>query len=210
MTSLVMGAGGFTATDAFNSLMYGQSHPSTVQYLAQQVNRGMDILTDAGRAFMERAHQLYDHYHSQAAQRFAHQVISQATGEYQGQHIVLLQQLEQLQQASITMQRYLMANPQVRALYHKQMCAGYGATYLDMDPGDVGDAHYDYRRVMDGVMVFGDEVDWQFRTYYDELREGDRHLIHGEKMDIINSWDAMNVLLELGREDPTSPEGGSL
>ena len=45
-----------------------------------------------------------------------------------------------------------MAQPDIRSLYHKGHCDGYSDTYVDMEPGLVGEQHYDYRRVMDGVV----------------------------------------------------------
>ena len=82
-------------------------------------------------------------------------------------------------------------------------------TYVDVEPKRIGDDHYDYRRVMDGVMVITDD-DWYAKCYVEELKEGDRDLSHGEKTDIIQTWSNLEYLIALNKEDPTSADGGFL
>lgn len=205
----VFTAGRFGAADAFNTLLYGQQHPSTIEYLASQAAKGFETLTEAGRAFMDRGREIFDHYYGMAAQQFARQVISEASGTYQGQYILALMDVERLQQASLTMQRWVMAMPEVRSRYHDQMCSGYAGSYVDMEPGMVGEAHYDWRRVMDGVMVVSED-DWRVTQYVEPLKEGDRDLLHGEQVDILRTWDALGILMALGQEDPTSATGDYL
>lgn len=50
-------------------------------------------------------------------------------------------------------QRYIMAMPELREMYHKQRVDGYSGTYHDTEPGCVGKDHYDYRRITDGVII---------------------------------------------------------
>ncbi len=204
--------GGFGAADAFDAMCYGESHPSTVQYLAQQVSHVAETLTDAGRAFMAGARDLFDHYHGSEAMRFARGVLAKVKGAVQNQRIHSIWETVDFQNASLAMQRWIMANPTVRELYHKQRCDGYSDTYVDMEPGQVKHDHYDYRRVMDGVMLFepDEETDWKVYQYLDELKEGDRDLEHFEKVDIQNTWNAMDMLLAIAKDDPTSAVGGSL
>jgi hypothetical protein len=202
--------GSFGASDAFDALVYGQTHPSTVQFLQNQVSSVVDTLTDAGRSFMGKAAEVFDRYNSSEAMRFAREVMASVKGAFQTPRIVSLWDLAEMQDASVMMQRWIMANPNVRAMYHNQRCDGYSDTYVDFSPGEVGVDHYDYRRVMDGMVVFGEDFDWKATIFLDELYEGDRDLIHDEKIDIINTWSAMDVIMALGRDDPTSSVGGSL
>lgn len=112
-----------------------------------------------------------------------------------------------------------MANQKVREMYHNQQLDGYADTYLDLAPGQRGEDHYDYRRVMDGVVqdckiinAEGEEEDsWMMSFYFEgELAEGDRKLDVTEVSHILSTWDAMQAILAAGEADPTNPFGGSL
>jgi hypothetical protein len=198
------------ATDAFDALCYGQSHPSTLQFLQNQASFIADTVTQQGRAFLDRSRQAFEVFNGSAAIDFARKISSTVKGLFESKHIVGLWELEAMQKASITMQRWVMANPTVRKLYHEQKLDGYSDTYSDVHGTDIADSHYDYRRVMDGVMQFEDNDEWFVKEYIEDLLDGDRDLTHSEKVDIIHTWNKMDLILALGKDDPTSPVGGKL
>ncbi len=121
-----------------------------------------------------------------------------------------LTMIQDIQNATMLMQRWIMACPEVRTLYHNQGCEGYTGSYVDVDPGLVGDQHYDYRRAMDGLVVFDDQGDWSATTYFDELRDGDRDLLLDEQIDIQTTWEAMRYHVTRNKDDPTSMTGAAL
>lgn len=200
----------FGAADAFDALVYPQQHPDTVRFLQNQVSNIANTLTDAGRAFMQRSREVFEQYNSSAAMRFAREVMQSVKGAFETPCIKPLWTVNEMQNASLLMQRWIMANPTVRKMYHAQRCDGYSDTYVDMAPGVIGEDHYDWRRVMDGAIVFDEDGDWKSTQYLDELIEGDRDLLHEEKVDILNTWNEMDVIIALSKDDPTSPGGGSL
>jgi hypothetical protein len=55
-----------------------------------------------------------------------------------------------------------------------------------------------------------EDYDWQCTQYFDELVEGDRELTLEEKVDILTTWDALQMYFNAGKDDPTSPFGGKL
>jgi hypothetical protein len=200
----------YGASDAFNSLIYGERNPSTVDFLRGQIESATQMLGQAGRTFYDRALQTFDHFNSNTAINFARNAIQTLTGgNIDTQRVVYLHEIEQLQNATVLMQRWLMANPFVRERYLDQKLDGYSDTYINVHGIDVGHAHYDYRRVMNGLMVIDENGVEHFTQYFDELYEGDRELTLAEKVDIVDSWNAQNVLLKL-LEDPTDPAGGQL
>lgn len=197
----------------FNALMYGPKHPGTMQFLQNQVQQISDFsttLTDAGRGFVANARRLYDELHSDEALRLARAAVRRIGNVFQRDEIKSIWELAQLQNAPLTMQRWIMAEPTVRELYHQQRCDGYSDTYVDMYPGEVKDAHYDYRRVMNGVVTEDSDGASKFTIFLDELVEGDRELTFDEKIDILNTWDIVSSLIKEGSDDPTSPWGGKL
>jgi hypothetical protein len=122
-----------------------------------------------------------------------------------------LSTLKEFQAAQPIMQRWIMANPAVREYHIRQECDGYNKTYVDIDPGKIGEDHYDYRRVMNGVLQTDDDAK-PFYTIFiaDELLAGDRELDIGEKADILSGWRYVQAIIAEGVDDPTSINGGYL
>jgi hypothetical protein len=115
---------------------------------------------------------------------------------------------EEFQIAQPVMQRYIMAQPDIRQLFFDQRCDGFSDTYVDQQPGKIGETHYDYRRVMNGMMVEEGE-DFVVHHYLDELREGDRELTFHEQVDILSTWQVMSMFMQ-EKKDPTNIYGGKL
>jgi hypothetical protein len=113
---------------------------------------------------------------------------------------------QQLQQANFTMQRWVMAHPQVREMYVKQDIDGYSETYKNVFGKDVGEADYNHRLVMDGVITSTDDH-WVVKHYIGDLLPGDRELTHMEKTTILNTWEAVNHMLRTSDFDFTCNSG---
>lgn len=109
-----------------------------------------------------------------------------------------------LQQANFTMQRWIMSHPEVRNLYLQQNIDGYSNTYKNVFGNEVGEADYNYRRVMDEVLVSNDDDVWQVKYYSEDLLEGDKELNHYEKKQILHTYDAMDWLLSNCKWDFTN------
>lgn len=203
--------GGVNEMDA---LIYGIPRPETLMQMQHRVDNIMSWsqqLTDAGREFFSQATSIFEQFNGQDAIRAARMALQRAGSVFQKNEIRVLSSLGELQVAPLLMQRWVMAQIDARKLFHEQRCDGYSGTYEDVHPGDIGEQHYDYRRVMQGVVQPETEEngEWKIRHYYDELLPGDRELTHNEKSDIITTWDLVAHYLK-GSEDPTSPYGGSL
>jgi hypothetical protein len=200
----------YGATDVYNALIYGEKHPGTVDFLKNQFVGATTMLTDAGRHFYETAKASFEHYNSNAALNYARNAIKALTGGNTDiQSVQYLGELKQLQNASVLMQRWLMACPEMRERYFEQKLDGYSDTYVNVSGLDIGRNHYDYRCVMHGLMTIDEDGTERWTQYFDELKEGDRELLLSEKVDIVDSWNAMNVLMQFG-DDPTNPYGGKL
>jgi hypothetical protein len=202
----------FTADDAFNAFVYPEKHPSGVQFLKNQFSNFTGVLTSTANDFIQASRQQVERFTSNASVDFARNMLKSVMGTttITTDRITQLFDVQQFQGASIPMQRWVMANVHTRDLYHQQRCEGYSDTYVDVQPNIVGEGHYDYRRVMDGVMRFDQDGGWYAKCYVEDLKEGDRDLTHGEKVDIIHTWSKLEYLIALNKDDPTSPEGGYL
>lgn len=192
---------------AFDALAYPMQHHHNQNYFQNQMQHFSETLTATGRSFMEASKDIYNRINSSKAAEMARAAIRAASGIFQTK-IQPLNNIGEMQTAPTVMQRWLMANPVVRELYHNQQCSGYADTYVDMHPGLVGVDHYDYRRVMDTIVVDDDKGSHAV-FYMDNLYEGDRHLEHGEQVDILNTWGLLEIMLQARNLDPTCPYGSS-
>jgi hypothetical protein len=199
MANLVAGG-----TDGFTTSIFGIPHPGTLEFIQRHLYQATDTLTDAGRQFMAGAHDLYERFNGSHARRLFSAAARAATHFWQADVVRYLGDVGALQQAPPIMRRWLMAEPELRQLYHAQRCDGYSDHYFDAHPNDVGEAHHDYRRVMSGVVQFKENGDWFARTYNDDLLPDETDLTMVEKSDILDSWWALKEILKAKEEDPTS------
>lgn len=196
----------------FDYLLYPEQNLMNKAYLENQLNSFNTQISDIGRKFIEETRDIYNRINDSSIIRAAKAAIRAVKGVFHPNTIYTLYSLDELRSAQSAMQRFIMAEPTIRETFHLQRCNGYSDTYMDMYPNDVGEKHYDYRRVMDGIVkdIETEEgYDWVATRYFEELVEGDRDLSLGEQVSILSSWDIAKMFLEAG-EDPTDMFGGTL
>ena len=193
----------------FDALVYPQQHPNTLGYIQNALSNIPATLMSAGKHLFESAYQKYLNLTSSEMMMRARNAIMSATNFKQENVIYPLLNVLDCQTSTITMQRWIMAESTTRQLYHEQKCDGFSDTYVDREPNKVGEDHYDFRRVMDGVVRY-DEDDLICRTYAETMLEGDRELDPFEKISILNSWEVLRIAISQMNDDPTDPFGGKL
>ena len=196
-----------SCNESFNGAVYGFTSPAQLELFRSVPQETTQRLTDAGRWFVDKAQQTFERIMNADVIRSVNMAARRAATFWQRDEIRPLHKLEELQNAPNKMVRWLMANPELRRLYHRQQIDGYSERYFDCEPGRVGEAHYDYRRVMDGVAVVDDENDsWQIKLYGDSNDPNDE-LTPIQKTDVLVSWDSALLHLHTKREDVTSKWG---
>ena len=200
MANLVMAGG----ADGFHTSIFGTQHPGTLAFIERSLSDATSTLTEAGQRFMAGARELYERFSSSEAMRLMRAAARAAQHLGQSNTIRFLADIGALQQAPPVMHRYIMAEPTVRKLYHEDRCEGYAGMYDDVSPGDVGESHYDYRRVMQNMVTFESDGGWTATTWGEDLHDGDYELSFEEKCDMLDSWWAVREYLKAGGEDPTS------
>jgi len=200
----------------FNALAYQERHPSTLGFLQSQFQNAGRALTEAGARFMGGAKDLFDKFNGDEALRRARALARTVKNAFQRNEIRSIFDLAGAQSANQVMQRWVMANPIVREMYHDQRLDGYSDSYVDMHPGTRGDDHYDYRMVVQGMVREVPKVDdeeedgWVASFYFEDPAEGERALDVSEQADILSTWDYVEAILKIGVDDPTNPLGGKL
>lgn len=132
------------------------------------------------------------------------------TGTMNPNAISVLDSLIEMQQANAGMQRWVMACPEIRTLYHNGMISGYDGGYEDLNPTDVGENHYDYRRATNGIVMERPDGRMEAWQFFDAETPEEDILPFLDQVDIICTWDNMKATLDLGIDDPTSMHGGKL
>lgn len=196
--------------DAWDALAYGEQNPANLNYFKSQLQNIGNTLTDFGRQFYADAERIYDNFNGSHAMQILRNVTKAAKTLFQPNIVKSIFEMDDMQMASVVMQRWIMANPVVRQLYHDQRCEGYSDTYVDLHPGDIGEKHYDYRRVMDGMIQENEDGSWFAKFYADEILEGDKELIHEDKVNILSTWEIVEMFMKAGEKDPTSQYNSSL
>lgn len=198
----------------FSALAYQNQHPENQNYFAQKLQNFTQTFGDAvgnvAGGFMSNAGELFDKFYGSEAVRLAKAAVRKVKSIWERDDIRELFGIGEIQQAKLIMQRWIMAEPVYRQMYHEQRCDGFSNSYVDLEPGAVGDAHYDYRRVMDGLLVDDEEEGWSMTHYIEDLREGDVDLELDEQLTILSVWDVVRMHAKAGGEDPGSVYGDKL
>lgn len=199
-----------------NLFTAGEPHPSMLQYMRDTAQQIGQYVQQTGSQFAQGVLTAYESYYSDGALRHARAALSKVKSYFQADKITMLNSVYDIQQAQPIMQRYIMAEPTLRQMYHDGRCNGYQGSYVDPFPGMIGEQDYNYRRVMNGILVETPKTDdephgnWQFNVYVDELMEGDRELEIHEQRDIMETWRAVRFSLAHSLLDPSSPSGEML
>lgn len=198
----------------FSALAYQNQHPENQNYFAQKLQNFTQTFGDAvgsvAGGFMSNATDLFDKFYGSEAVRLAKAAVRKVKSIWERDDIRELFGIGEIQQAKPVMQRWIMAEPIYRQMFHDQRCDGFSNSYVDMEPGVVGEAHYDYRRVMDGLLVDDEEEGWSMTHYIEDLREGDVDLELDEQLTILSVWDVVAMHAKAGGEDPGSVYGDKL
>ncbi len=197
----------------FNAMLFPENPPETQQWLHEQWNRTSGMLTDMGRAFAEKAEETWKRVYDPFLMQKVRAITRKVNTLTHPNRITNLNTLEAVREAKPVMARYIMAMPEIRKLYHKQLCDGYSDIYVDSEPGLVGENHYDYRRVMNSIVTetkdkHGEET-WKATKYIEDLVEGDRELDFDEQVIVLDTWDIVKAAI-IAKADPTDIFGGKL
>lgn len=201
MTAIMVGE---ASPDVFQAMLHRNGSQATQDFYQHSQQSFSSVLNDVGQQFAQAATSIFKEAFDSSAMRLAKAAMRKVESIWMTDEIQSITSIGNLQHAPLTMQRWIMACPEVREVYHRQECDGYSDTYVDMEPGKVGEDHYDYRRVMDGTFRIDEDGDWVVTQYFEELQPGDDHLSADEKLDIENTWDAIRNHMAAKKDDPTS------
>lgn len=195
----------------FDALIYPTAHQNTLNYIQNSMAElPRKIVGGAAQQLVTMAQNAYAQLMSSETRMRVMNALSGTHNLRNENRIYSIKTIEECQQATLTMQRWIMAEPTVRQMYHDQLCDGYSDTYVDTEPNKIGEDHYDYRRVMTGVVDYDEKTDYMTSFYMDHLKDGDRDLEPHEQLLILENWRVVQIAMSQMNDDPTSPFKGKL
>lgn len=204
---------GVGGSDLIDIMAGGIPDQSAMHWLEQKSQALQGSISGIGQAFFDRARSMYNMVSESQAVQILRNLKSKSDSVWNTGRVQLLHRIQQIQTAGLIMQRWVMAQPDLRQRYLAQTVEGYGDSYVNYHGNAVAEAHYDYRRVMSDVVMIDEddeEKDFVVNHYFDLLAEGEQELTPFQKVDILNTWDRVKYYLEQGDEDPTSQYGSLL
>jgi hypothetical protein len=186
----------------------GHLDNETSSWLGERAEVLRSTISTQAAQFFDHAQSLYTMISSSDAIQALRNMTVRADNAWISNQIVYLDNTEQLQSASPLMQRYVMAEPQLRKMYLNNEVNGYGETYTNFHGNGIGQQHYDWRRVNCGIATITDE-EVKFVNYVEDTKD-DKELTVFEKVDILRVWNNVRTALDEHELDPTSAEGNLL
>ena len=182
---------------------------STTNWIQDRTQALMSTVSATTAGWFNKARTFYQTISETDAVQALRNLTAKADLSWKGNNIHLCTSIEQIQASNPVLQRYLMAEPNLRQLYLNQSCEGFAGVYNNVHGNAVGVNHYDYRRVTDGMlMVSESEIEWN--DFYELIPDNDKELELYEKADMIRNWNLVNIALDANEMDPSSPIGNLL
>lgn len=203
-----MNAAGFGG-DLIDIFAGGAIDTGSANWLQHREEQLRSTISSTAAAFFDQAQSLYQMISTTDAMQILRNIKAKMTQTWNGNDIMYLAEAEKLQTAGVVMQRWIMAQPDLRNRYLNQEVEGYEGSYVNVQGQAIGEQQYDYRRVMDAVVKVDDEG-FSYKHYLEDIPDTDRELTVFEKVDILKTWNVVSEILEQGVDDPTSPCGNKL
>lgn len=183
--------------------LYGDNTQVVSNFLERQLLQMPQAFTDFAQRVYSAVQNSYAYVNDTLTKFNIMARVDQSGTAFQN-HYEVLSTFEQLQNANPTMQRWVMSHPETRQLYLDQNLDGYSGQYHNVFGKGVGENDYNWRRVMDSVLVHPETSDDSYvRRYHEDLIMGDTELNHRKKKVVLDTWNTMDLLLHEGDFDFT-------
>ncbi len=182
-------------------------HPPD-SHMQNYMNQGLvNYIKDIGNVVPDFAKDLQNRYRDFLdgnSMRYVKNLKSRINGLWNTNSIKYLATIEEIQQATPIMQKWIMAHPVLRDRYLNNAISAYDGSYVNKEVTGSGSRDYDYRRVMDGITHLKDGI-CSYSNYIEKVNDEDILSVL-EKTKILATWDIIDSHFENGDNiDPTSP-----
>lgn len=188
----------------------GHLDNTTTGWLADRSMALRDCISSTAMGWLDKARSFVNVIDTSSAIQALRNITVKQDSMWNTNNVYQCSSIEQIQTANPVMQRYIMAEPRLRDMFFKSSVEGYADSYTNFHGDAIGVKHYDYRRVVDGMLMEQPDETYQVSTFYEEIPEGDSELTLHQKVDLLRTWNLVNVALDANEMDPTSPVGNML
>lgn len=190
--------GGSLAAEA---LLYKQPDASLQEYIKNNIAYAVDATKNIGTSFVNTIGTMYNKFNNSEVINAAKMILYNA-GTHLSQDVIHYVNYNNIHNANLTMQRYILVNPVIYGLYQNNMCHGYADTFIDNVSRDtLLEDRIEYQQVMDGLLQFDKEGEGYVHHYSHEHPD----LEHFDKLAITDTWYEALRRIEEGI-DPTDPD----
>lgn len=197
--------------DTFRGMTRGLPSREDLGFLKGRLESAMREAGEAGARFYGRARESLESFNLSAMRQRLDNLQDKLNFRWRDDRPRLLCNLAEFQQAGPYAQRWLMINPRLRQLKHRNRCDGWAGSHLDDTHGRWGRDDDDYRTVMNGAQIRADDEETHYVTYLNQLDEhGEEAMSAGEKHIHRRNSEVIDMFLDIGYHDPSSPVGGTL
>lgn len=179
---------------ALDYAIYGDNTRTISNYLTHQLQQMPQAMNAFGSRIYNAMLASYNYVNDVMTKHSLMGTLQQRGIDVIDNYIMPLHSVQALQNANPTMQRWVMAHPEVKQLYNEQNIDGYSDSYVNIFGKGVGEEDYNYRLIMDGILQDDGKQSWT-KHYDEELIPGDRRLDHPEKVMILSTHEYMSYVL---------------
>lgn len=191
---------------SIDTYLYGDNSQVVSSYLTEQMSRIPTSYNEFGERMWQSMQNAYSYVNDQNLRMGVMTELTRNNVNYIHNHFSSLGSFEDLREANVTMQRWIMSHPYLKQQYLNQNLEGYSGTYTNFNNEGYGVDDYNYRRVYDGVLRDTDKDEWEYTYYLEDLEEGDSVLTWFEKTTIMNTHETIDFLLSHSAKDFTSTD----
>ena len=194
-----------------NAAMFGGDSSAIDDYISRQSSQFDQANPHlANNEVFQYAREMDNKFRSVELRSMIEEAINSTRVEARPDVVSILANLAELRQAMPVMQEYIMANPVIRKLYHRNLCDGFSDTYVDRQPKAIGWGHRPYEVVQDGVVEFIEDG-YEIVSSSEAWKDADREVITQSQRNMIKAtWRVAEEEVRKGENDPTNKYGGSL
>jgi hypothetical protein len=187
---------------ALDYVLYGDNSAAVSNYLQHQMKSMQGMINPVTDKIYNAMLSSYNYVNDNLIKTGIMSSLRQNHVQANNDYFEVLTNPDQLRNANATMQRWVMAHPGVKAHYLAQNVDGYSDSYTNVFGKGLKEDDYNYRQVMNGVLVDHEEFS-EYSLYYDHLHPGDRLLTYDEQMTVLSTWDHIDHILKTSGIDFT-------
>lgn len=193
---------------AFGQGLVGSVSQNTLNYLQSQIDR-LAAQGPIRQNLIDKSMKVFNAISSTFAMQGADAVLQQAESMMGLDIIEPLLDLIAMQNAKPIMQGYIMDNPQIYQMYLDGKIEAYADTWVDPEPGMIGDRRQSYQQLMHGVDR-PHETQASTASFYAGYQGGDKSIDIRRLSAILRTQDAVLDEIAKQEQDPTSQYGSTL